>query len=353
MLQTLPIINQIHDFITLLGMFLIIIFNLFVWIPNIKKKKKIKELIIILLSLIVGLILYCITYNFTVLKYIILLISTLSFNFETLIKNDFRIKLFLTCSNVLLDFCDLTQTKLFVRPDGTIRYTLGFVHPNTFGFYAMILVLEFFYLNREKKSIKPYLFSILMFILNWKISDSRTSAIIILFVIFYNLIRRNNKLNSILYNRIIKRIVTYSFFILTVISIFLGISYNMHNSVTEKMNEILSYRPQNYELYLSNYPIKVTGNELPNSVKGKFLDNSYLLLLINLGLLQYLVYAYLITETFRKLYRQKDKDYLIVVLLLLLIYGMMETMVIKATMNTFLLATVLPLQEKMRSENEE
>lgn len=349
MLQTIPIVKKGQDIITLTGLISICLFDLIYIIKN-KEIRNINKIGIICLTLIISLISYIITQDFTIIKFIILMFSIFYFEFDKIVQWDFKIKLLLIFTVITMYFLGFTETRVFYRIDGTVRYTLGFIHPNTLGFYTMMLVFEYFYINRDKISIRQYVFAIIIFLINWKISDSRTCALIIFAFILYNLI--NGKwINKLLNNKIIKTLTTYSFLIFSLLSIAIGFIYNSNNPLMIHLNELLSLRPQNYALYLSSYPITILGNNLPDSINGKFLDNAYLLLILKFGIVQYLGYLFLTIKTFHNLYSKKC-NYLIVILLLLLLYGLMENMIIKATMNVFILALILPLQEKVREKNE-
>ncbi len=196
--------------------------------------------------------------------------------------------------------------------DGVVfkRESLGFTHPNEVFLYFLPIVLCGYYLFGHK--LGYYIVLILVSTMLYKLSYSRTGYIIILLVVFLNLIKNSMKL---------KIIMPYIMLILTAISIFIAVLYgqNLQNSVSE----LLSGRPYLWNYYIVNgYMFSILGKGINSQY---IMDNFYLFLFIELGLIGYLIYFIIYYKSLKIL---KYDSKLLIVILLFYIYGLTETNVI-------------------------
>lgn len=193
------------------------------------------------------------------------------------------------------------------------RLSLGFSHPNNVFLYWLPIVLSGYYLFHDKKMF--YLISIILSCILYKFSYCRTGFYVILIFLVLSLLCKNIKMNSF------KNIVPLFFVVLTVISVFIAYKYGYNYS--NKISEALSGRPYFWNYYLQNGKlISLFGK---NKIEGMYLDNFYIYMLVQLGLIGYTIYFILYYNSIKIL--KKDIRYLVIIFTFLL-YGMFEANVI-------------------------
>lgn len=346
MWNNLPIVRNNHNLLILLGLAVIVIFN----IITIVKQKQIyrkKENIFFLLIAILCFFCYLFSKNFTILKYAIIMFSFINLNFETFIKTDLKMKILLFVSVFLLYMGNALIYNEFSREDGSMRYALGFNHPNTLGMYLMMISLEFLYIKRN--DLKWYYFPLIIFIILFImiIPQSRTSAIAIIIYLGYLIFRK--WIIKILNNKVIRNILLWIVPILTLCS--LGLTFGYQKGLFIRLNDILSDRLNYYHGFLASYDVTLFGTVWNEKLLRVTLDNSYIFLLLQFGILIYLIFTLISIKGLRKIINMKNYD-LFIILEILFLYGMMETTMLNVTMNPFLIGLSLWLQNKGGEQNE-
>lgn len=328
MFVMVDLVSSLLDYINVIGLILIILYNF------ITSSYDWKTTIIMIILFLCSIFSYSIFKDFIILKFLILLFSLKKMDFDELIKKDITIKISLTLLLILLFILGLTNSQTFIRNE-SLRYSLGFTHPNTAGFYFMIIAFELIYLYRGKIK-KTYIFYlILLAIMVNELTGSRSSVISIILLSIFLLYYKYSKCR-LLNNKIIKFVVRNSFFILMLFSFIVTMKYQSGTSLAIKLNSILSGRLSLFSFYVSRYNIMVFGNDL--ITKGNMtLDNSYLYLLLKFGIISFLVYYLLYRQKIMELYQNKDYVFIFIILTLM-IYGLMEITTLKSTYNIFLLS---------------
>lgn len=188
----------------------------------------------------------------------------------------------------------------------SIRYTLGFTNPNTASMmvFDIILGLIYFY-NKNKKVIILSFFPVFVVFL---FTDSRT--LLFVYIIFIFLLTVNSKILIIW-----KNIITRLFLICFTISVIIAFLYKTD------LNLILNRRPYMMYEFLNYYNINFFGHSKNNLVIS--VDNSYLRILIELGLIYFLIHSLLIKQLLKKLFI--NKDYLgVKIIIAILFYDIFE-----------------------------
>ena len=194
---------------------------------------------------------------------------------------------------IIFYYLGMTDNYYMYRDDGTIRSSMGFSHPNTFGIYVFSIVCQFIYCNYKKIKLAHLTPIIALSILIvFKFSDSRSSAysliIIFLFTVFLKGRKKINNQNSFINSKL--------FFIPLILLIFsLVVSYNYSddNKFMRNMNSVLSGRISASHRIMNEYDIKLFGQKL-NLVSTKdaikyhknplIIDNSYVKLMYQYGI---------------------------------------------------------------------
>lgn len=192
------------------------------------------------------------------------------------------------------------------------RYTLGFAHPNT----AMSLLLPIFFLiyylyyDRTKILISMFIFIIGKIVFNY--TYSRTTFLLILLFIFLILV--NDK-----YIEKLKKIFLLEGGITIFFTFFLP--YYFRNTF---LNKLLSGRLILFYNYLTKFQITLFGNkEIIGYYKIYPLDNVYLRILFENGIIGFILLIILIFYIMKILF--KNKDYKAIrIFSIVLIFGVME-----------------------------
>ena len=171
MFINVKIVCNYTEIITITGLLFLIVYMLFL-----SKYYTKKDFWLMILLFGMSIYTYFICRDFTIIKFLILVYCLKNISFDRLIKKDFYIKISLFVILILLSILGLCNVISFNRGT-TIRYTLGFIHPNTAGFYIMLLVFEYMYIYKEKKSINKMSIIIIGICINSLLTDSRSSVL--------------------------------------------------------------------------------------------------------------------------------------------------------------------------------
>ena len=149
------------------------------------EKYTLKELMVILALVILGIISYVIVHDTSILIAFCIVIGMKSIDYISALKIVFKIRLFTTIFLVIGAMSNLIVNKVVVRNTNydIMRFSMGYTHPNTFGIYCFVLISLWFIIEEnEKWKWKVALSGIIAFF-QYHYTNSRTSlAIIILYL---------------------------------------------------------------------------------------------------------------------------------------------------------------------------
>lgn len=307
-----------------------------------------KDIIKLLLFSIVSVIIYLVSNDKKLLKLSILIIAFKNINFEAFIRFDFKYRFLFLIIVVTLNLFGLMECNNVFR-DGTMRYSLGFQHPNNFAVYSMVLCLEYIYIYRNRKKWHQYLFLTIALACNVFLTDSRACIGIITLIIVYISIP-SNILIAIYNNLIVKKLILHSFLIFFIISLAISLNYNTDNKLINAINDITSDRIKIADRYFGEYPaLSIFGNDLSMSrreINGKLnpnyvpLDNAYIHILLEWGIIMAIIFALLYYVSLKRLY--KSSNYILIFILIMWeIYSIMEATGMSVIYNPFLLVFAL------------
>lgn len=201
-----------------------------------------------------------------------------------------------------------------------IRYSLGFDHPNTVFLFFLPIALGGYYLYSNKVSY--YLVLLLSSSILYKLCDSRTGFLCMLSIILLHCTITSNFLNK----KTIKLIIKNSILIFTIITIITCKLYGYN--LTNPVSKLFSGRPYYLNYYLkNNLAFSLLG---ANYIKEYYLDNFYMYMLAQLGLVGYSIYYLIYKEGIKKVITNKKY---IVILIVFCIYGLLESNVIIGSIN--------------------
>jgi hypothetical protein len=232
-----------------------------------------------------------------------------------------------------------------VRPDGKVRHTFGFSHPNNVGMYLLCLALSFSVLRFGKTPIPDLILLAACGYINLTYLDSRSTLVVfvlqgMILLIFY-----------FIKNSSLQKAILFLFFcialLVMVFSIFCMLFYNPDDSLFSDLNDLLSRR-----LYLSNAYYKLGGVTLfgndystYNTIyweNGKaynfVVDNAYCHILLRYGIVAFIIFVGAFYSLFYTFVKEVRWDALSFALILMSVYAFTETLGIRVECNYFLIS---------------
>ena len=314
---------------------LLIMFVLFLY-DFINKKTSLKTFVYTLLTITLGFIITCTSKNFDILLLILIILSIRDINIDKFIFRDFIIRGTL----VAIEFFFFSQ-KAPIEMWQAEKVTMGFTHANTAGSALMILTFELLYLTRNSKNILPFIFSIILTCFNYYVCKSRASCIAMALIIVCFILLKL-KLN-ILKFKLLKFLANNSILFFIMISFGLIHLYKTGSDVGLKLDSLFSGRMFLADHYLNLYKINLFGNQLSYASTTVtigdhmvyVLDTAFVWLLLTFGIIGVLFIAWLFYRTFKKLLADQNY-YMVIIMLVLLVYGLMETILFKYYYNPLL-----------------
>lgn len=320
-------VERVSEYITL---FEFIMLSICILIQS--RTYKVKTVILMTVILTISLCSYTVTKNSNIIILFFFIFAMKNINLERFIKYDIKIKILFLLLNLLLIYIGVLENKVFYRADGSARFALGFASPNSFGGIVLSICLEYVYINRNKINSLMYIKFILVTIMLEFICNSRSSEICLILLIFA----------LILYKRKIyfKKILPYTILIFTIISFIIVYLYGQGNAIALKLDDLFSTRILCAYNFLNLYGINLLGNMfIYDDVWLGYvntLDNAYMYLLVNQGLLLSLIMIFFNIKLMKNVINDNNKV-LVAILLVLSVYGLMERGVFFVTYNVFLL----------------
>ena len=197
------------------------------------------------------------------------------------------------------------------------------------------------------KRIKIIDYIVLMFssFIVYYFSNSRTAQIGIIVLIILTFFYNKGTIQQLLKLKLISGILRYLFIILTLMSYILGILYINENQSTISINSLVSNRIKMIAMFIDDYDVTLFGNNLEllgtkaaleKGEVAKVLDNSYIKIILQYGILVYIMMASFFVRGIKK--AEKEGDYILIILFTLFcIYGIMENVLVLLQYNIFLL----------------
>lgn len=343
MCKQVDLVRTYNKYISFFGYLFIAIYLLI----NAKKFLKMnkKHLLLIILGCLLLLVGFYFSRNFTIIRVILLCLSIMTMTFDKFVKYDVIYKVIIMTSLIVTSLFGITDNKVIYRSDLTKRYSLGFTHPNVLSMYLMMMIFEVSYLvlkNREHinkitRDIMLLLIPVAIIFTDY-VTDSKTTMIILsvfyLFVIAYLFLYKY--LKKFLDNKLIKNILIRMFFFASLAVVGTLIIAYTHPKYISIFDKIFSSRFSFYMVFLNKLHFNGLGMVIPDSINSAVLDNMYIKLFLNGGVIFWVTYYLLFRFSSSKTY--KTDNYLILAIIVILCFvGMVETNILMPTLNIFML----------------
>lgn len=258
-----------------------------------------------------------------ILPYFTLLsICTKNIDFKTILKID-------TLSKITVIIINLLSLLL---PNPEHINSLGFLNKNHLGFIVFSIYIDILFLLNEKakrytlkKNLTMIIIILLLFFYN-----CRTAGIIL---IFYALLQTKT---GIKYSAKFFHFITkYGVTILTILSIIATIAFTSQFPIAVSANKALNGRLWYQQQYIDKYNISPLGNNI-ETFSGAPLDNAYIRVLINLGVIGIITIIAIYYSIGDKILKDNDKK-LMPYYISILLYGLSEAFIIQTAISPLLL----------------
>ena len=324
---TLDIWEELSDVFTLIEIILLCICILIQ-----TRYYKIKVALFMVATLLIAVYIYFQTRDLTILLLLLFIYASKNICIEDFIKTDVKFKIVFLCLNFLYLYSGLMENSITYRDNGSMRQTFGFASPNSFGAMILSICLEMIYLKRNKLNKYTYIKILLVTVLLLIFCDSRSaeiSLVLLCVAIFF-------------YKKKIyfKKVLPYLMLIFTGLTFFFVYLYGGENSFAIYLDGLFSTRLSIIYNFLQDYEINIWGNYIrtPEIWIGYIttLDNLYAYLIINLGIIAYLIVIGINFVLMKKTIQRGD-NILVAILIVLTIYGFMERVILSIPLNVFIL----------------
>lgn len=297
------------------------------------KRFKKKNLLILLFISLLSIILLYNSEDFLFVKLVLLIVLTNKIPFDKRIKIDLKIRIILILIVYLLFINNKITDITYVSNSGLLRHSYGFTNPNVLALHSLILCFEILYLNRNSKSKLPMLITLLITVITYYITYSRSTLIAFLSFVILKILtdKHKNLLNSPIVKKII---INIPFITFVLVFIFFILFYN-NNQIGIKLNELMSGRLYNIKYYYENFSITLFGQNL--SLTLRTLDTAPVYFLYSFGIFGLIIYIVGYRELLKTLYKKRLYS-LVLIFLVFVIYGLSERLWTAIDYNIFISA---------------
>lgn len=235
---------------------------------------------------------------------------------KSFVKAFFYSSLILYLSVIIMYLLGILEPNNMIRyVNGIVvtRFSLGFPHPNNVFLFLLPIVMSGYYLWSKNK-----IFYVVSFIIIWilyKLSLCRTGFYILIILLIMGLFKH------IFEKQWFIKSVKFMMIIFAILSIYIASKFG--NNIVNNVSSLFSGRPYYWKYFLDNNLLFTFWGE--NAKLGKYIDNFYIFLLAEYGIIGFTTYTYI----YYKSVKYMEKNYTeILIIFIFLLYGLTETNVI-------------------------
>lgn len=281
------------------------------------------------------------------LNFLLVIICVRNISFEKIIRIDLIAKISFTLIIVILCCCKIVSNVTTVRTKEVVRYSMGFAHPNRLGAMLFLIVLYLAYIRKEKFKLKDIVFQIIMFIITYKLTDSRSSELGITIVIILtalSLIHRRRKGKA--FSKMQRCLIVIVAVSIIAAMFYLAVNYNSNNSIMSMLNTLFNsrlelggltlkyYKPSLFGTGIQTYAWEdVLAHGMSHALVGA--DILYLYIYLNYGIVSLFIYLYVLVVAI--IYSAKNDKWGCLSLIIILMVSCMENQYLPVASNVFVL----------------
>lgn len=257
-----------------------------------KDKCNIKELITIVILFIIGVISFIVTKKFTLMLTCLCICGSKNIDIDRLFRGMYKIRIIAFIGMILAAIVSITEDRIIIMHRNgleEIRHSLGFSHPNMTHLVLFILIAIYIYINYEKLDVKNYIIIMLINISIYFLTISRTGMIgILLLCLLCFISKLQIKELNIFINKFLCKLPRYLYIILVSFS-FITAWFFRKWPWLKILDKLFTGR-----FYLSNKILTEFGFSLFGNQNVGMLDNGYIYLYVQFGLIGFILVSWLI-----------------------------------------------------------
>ena len=321
--------SYLYTFILLVGGLLIIC-------KILNEKYTQKEVLFITILVLTALLSVFISHKPTFALTCFCLIGMKNINTNKIIRNMFNIR-FVTylLMNMLslLGFIENRVTHEWRMGKIDTRYGLGYGHPNVLHMNLVLIVATYIYKKKGKINIYEYIAIILMNLIIYKYSISRTGFSIVIIMVILNILTNSiRKLKKENFFCIIPLIALILFVAASFITAYLYKHIRFIDVLNNEFNNRIAYN----HYYLMKYDFSIFGHSGVLLDENAQFDNSYVFVYVQYGIVVFLMWLFMLYKICINISIEKDLNKSILVISML-VYMLIESFGINIFMNFILL----------------
>jgi len=320
--------------------------------------------------ILIGLLMVYFCYSFNNYSFALAYVFIISFShknierFERLVEVDFYVRLTgFICTNLFYFIGAAKDVQLLrVSSDHTIvRHSFGYVHPNICFMTLFVIIVDYYLLlviKNKRINLYHVIFSLAVTVLYRIGTDSRSGFyLIILLIAVFVLQSRRKFLQK--HSKIVD-ILCFSPLICLALSILFIYIYGVNDTLAKFMKELTTNRISSMYYFWNKYDITLFGQKLYKigtqeaerlGVQAYVLDNLYINLILNQGIVFTALFIYYYIRTCFDL-KKSSNYYYLVVLAIFVIYGMFEGITVNIDFNYFLILLSIVIKDQVtRKDN--
>ena len=281
------------------------------------------------------------------------IISAQNINFKDFLKKDIILKLTLMLLIILLCITQVIPNVIQIVGT-TFKQSLGFKYANYFSIYFISLMIEIICINKGIKNKYSYIIIILCLSFIFFITRSRTALMIFIFIFIIYLLLKNNK--QILKNNYLRLFITIFPLIIFIINILLIILYSKESSIGHILNNFLTGRIKcayeflgDYDLTLFGQPLRLVSTRTAKlyGISAKVLDMAFIHVILRNGLIIFI--TFILTLIINQYYILKNKNLeLLMANTFFIITALAETYIYNLSINFILIGTLYFINNKKK-----
>lgn len=287
--------SQLHN--TLFGNYAELLFSLcgmlfFIFHFISSAKFQWKTIIEIVALICVGVVAMFISGGATLLKLVLFFAITQDVKLKDVLSG---YKWSLAIPSVIVALLSLTGVIDLYYKGAKIALGFGMQNPNTVPVIVFAIIVAFNLQKEEQLNGKVFLVEAVACLLLYYFCRARTAGIIWgMYIILLVLFRNAKRVSKVV------AAFQYLFLICAIASITIAVLFHSRTEIWYQINNVLSGRPWAWDLYFTRYGIQFFGQRIDLTIAA--LDNAYLRLLIQYGLLAFVVYLCLFVKISRYAY---------------------------------------------------
>lgn len=317
------------------------------------QKKRLATLPILILLCLIGLLSWFKSGE----NYFFWLVIFIACGYAVKLRKIAIISLYTTLTIIVFSFISLNlgtaYDASFIGQNGQLRQSLGFIHPNTFARYILMLCIPFSILYYKSKTLVVYFMLVFSGLICYRISGSRTSLILVavqLFLVFLYSTITNHKIR-----KKILAILTFACISCIIMSYYFMLSFDDSNPVHHVLNQFFSERLSLAHLYYKHDAVTLFGHEYVSDLSANMpasylVDNSYCHLVLREGIIPTTFLLIMIIYLLIKINKNLLWNAFSLGFFIILLFSFTETVGIMVETNYFLLILASFLFQKNKQE---